>query len=176
MNTAPTQHAAEIASSLAAVIDKRDAPHPARRHREHIAELLYTACTALLEAEQPAASGTTGAGPVPADAALPLREAEILASRAPGTGLPTGFTAIVLAPVTGRAPEPPSPVNLVSPHLAREEAKLRARLALVEEWLLDTQHPDVVPAYVALSLALRIKLALIADTIPVDEPLPYRQR
>ncbi|MER5985588.1 hypothetical protein [Streptomyces sp. NPDC001787] len=173
MNSAPAQHAAEIAGALAAVIEKRSVPHPARGHLWYIAELLNSVVTALVEAEPPAVAGT---GSVPQEAALALRDAEILASRYPETGLPIGFTTIVLTPVTGRAPEPPAPVNLVSPDLAREEAKLRARLALVEDWLLDAQHPDMVPGYVTLSLTLRVKLAHIADTIPDNDPLPDSQR
>ncbi|MDT0616352.1 hypothetical protein [Streptomyces lancefieldiae] len=155
MITTPSQHAALIASALADVIRSGARQHPDRGALERIAELLDTVVIAFVDAEPYA------------DAVLALQDAEILASRSPGAGLPLGFTAAVLAPVTGQAPELPVPVGAASPQLAEQDARLRARLALVEEWLLGTQHPDMVPAYASMSLTLRTKLAHIAAAVAV---------
>ncbi|MGW1496440.1 hypothetical protein [Streptomyces sp. NPDC002402] len=141
MNTTPAQHAAVIADALAAVVRDRTRPGPARDALEHIAELLDIAVLAFVDSEQfadPASAATTD---VPVDAALALQDAETLASDNPDTGLPCGFTAVVLAPVTGRAPELPAPIDPAAAHLAQQQTTLRGRLALVEEWLLNTEHP-----------------------------------
>ncbi|GKQ34728.1 hypothetical protein [Streptomyces sp. A012304] len=160
MITTPSQHAALIASALADVIRSGAKQHPDRGALERIAELLDTVVIAFVDAEPDAVSA-------PADAVLTLQDAEVLAARSPGAGLPLGFTAAVLAPVTGHAPELPAPAGAASPQLAEQDARLRARLALVEEWLLDTQHPDMVPAYASVSLTLRTKLAHIAAAVAV---------
>ncbi|MFC7991939.1 hypothetical protein ACFUV2_21775 [Streptomyces pilosus] len=157
MITTPSQHAALIASALADVIRSGAKQHPDRGALERIAELLDTVVIAFVDAEPDAVSA----------AVLALQDAEVLAARSPGAGLPLGFTSAVLAPVTGHAPELPVPVGVASPQLAEQDARLRARLALVEEWLLDTQHPDMVPAYASMSLTLRTKLAHIAAAVAV---------
>lgn len=162
MITDPSQHAALIASALADVIRSGARQHPDRGALERIAELLDTVVIAFVDAEPDA-----DAVAAPADAVLALQDAEVLASRSPDAGLPLGFTAAVLAPVTGHAPELPVPVGAASPQLAEQDARLRVRLALVEEWLLDTQHPDMVPAYASMSLTLRTKLAHIAAAVAV---------
>ncbi|MFC8442085.1 hypothetical protein ACFUJT_28460 [Streptomyces griseoincarnatus] len=159
MITTPSQHAALIASALADAIRSGAKQHPDRGALERIAELLDTVVIAFVD-EPDAVSA-------PADAALALQDAEVLAARSPGAGLPLGFTAAVLAPARGQAPELPVPVGAASPQLAEQDARLRARLALVEEWLLDTQHPDMVPAYASMSLTLRTKLAHIAAAVAV---------
>lgn len=160
MITTPSQHAALIASALADVIRSGARQHPHRGALERIAELLDMVVIAFVDAEPDAVAAT-------ADAVLALQDAEVLAARSPEAGLPLGFTAAVLAPVTGHAPELPVPVGAASPQLAEQDARLRARLALVEEWLLDTQHPDMVPAYASISLTLRTKLAHIAAAVAV---------
>jgi hypothetical protein len=158
--TTPSQHAALIASALADVIRSDAKQHPDRGVLERIADMLDAAVIAFVDAEPDAVSAS-------ADAVLALQDAEILATRSPGAGLPLGFTAAVLAPITGHTPELPAPVGAASPQLAEQDARLRARLALVEEWLLDTQYPDMVPAYASMSLTLRTKLALIAAAVAV---------
>ncbi|MBQ0972809.1 hypothetical protein KBZ00_16910 [Streptomyces sp. RK31] len=157
MITTPSQHTALIASALADVIRSGAKQHPDRGALERIAELLDTVVIAFVDAEPDAVSA----------AVLALQDAEVLAARSPVAGLPLGFTSAVLAPVTGHAPELPVPVGAASPQLAEQDARLRARLALVEEWLLDTQHPDMVPAYASMSLTLRTKLAHIAAAVAV---------
>ncbi|ATM24517.1 hypothetical protein SMD44_p10018 (plasmid) [Streptomyces alboflavus] len=167
MNHAAAQHAAKIANALADTIRERAAHHPARRALEDIAEQLYTAVTGLVDAVE-STPDTPGTGAAPLDVSVPLYDAETMAIRAPEAGLPADFATVVLTPLTGIAPSPPASVSAVSPRLARQDATLRARLALVEEWLLDSQHPDVVPAYVATFLGLRIEIAAIAASIAAD--------
>ncbi|MFE9138035.1 hypothetical protein [Streptomyces sp. NPDC007355] len=155
MITTPSQHAALIASALADVIRGNAKQQPNRGVLERIADMLDAAVIAFVDVEPDAVSA-------PADAVLALQDAEVLAARSPEAGLPLWFTAAVLTPVTGHTPELPAPVGTASPQLAEQDARLRARLALVEEWMLDTQHPDMVPAYTSMSLTLRTKLAHIA--------------
>ncbi|MGW1615657.1 hypothetical protein ACWCQZ_40660 [Streptomyces sp. NPDC002285] len=165
MITNSFQHAAVIASAIADAICTGAERHPARRDLEYVAELLDTAVIAFDEAEP--AGESADAASAPADAVLALQDAEVLAARFPGTALPLGFTAVIFAPITGRAPELPAPIGAASHQLAQQAAQLRARLALVEEWLLDTQHPDMVPAYASMSFTLRSKLAHIAAAVAV---------
>ncbi|MFF9074498.1 hypothetical protein ACF1A9_19675 [Streptomyces sp. NPDC014872] len=174
MTTTPAQHAAVIADALAAVVRHRTKPGPARNALEHITDLLDIAVLAFVDSEQFADPASTAATDVPVDAALALQDAETLASDNPQTGLPRGFTAVVLAPVTGRAPELPAPVDPALAQLAQQQTTLCSRLALVEEWLLDTEHPEATADYVATSLTLRTRLAHLATA--VDNRRPASQR
>lgn len=158
----PSQHAVLIASALADVTRSGAKQHPGRGPWSALRNCSDAVLIAFADAQPDTVSG-------PADAALALQDAEVLATRYPGAGLPPGFTAAVLASVSGHAPELPVPVG-AAPHtqLAAEDAWLRARLALVEEWLLDTQHPHMTSAYASMSLTLRTKLAHTTEAVAVD--------
>ncbi|MFJ6438714.1 hypothetical protein [Streptomyces sp. NPDC091416] len=111
MIVTPHEHAQLIANALADAL-RSDAKHRSnRRDLESIADLLDVAIIAFVDAEP---ADVTSA---PADAVLALQDAEVFAARSPGAGFPQGFTAVVLVPLRGRAPELPAPVGAGTPQL-----------------------------------------------------------
>ncbi|MGW3628031.1 hypothetical protein [Streptomyces sp. NPDC000880] len=162
------QLAAFRARTFAEIARRRAAANPARDALLMLADLLDVAALSF-ETEPPQImDGITVTNTIPADAWLALADAETVAEENPGTGFPAHFGRYVTAPVFGRTPDVPGPLNPVSPALATQEINLATALGLVHGHLETTGDREVTAAMLEAALILHGKFARLAASVVID--------
>lgn len=163
MNATTAEHTARIdarnyrecaarARDLAKILRARAEGHP---HRDVLLVLIGHLCTAAegFEAATPLViEGVTVTNATPSEAHHPLLMAQCAAADYPEAGVSEAVIAYVTAPITGRTRrlEP-----LPAPHpVARQDAQLRARIALAEHDLATEGDPAT--RYVLLATLVKL--------------------
>ncbi|MGW5931556.1 hypothetical protein ACWF2L_35760 [Streptomyces anulatus] len=165
--------AADRARTLADVITARAALHPAADVLHAIAALVTTAAESLETTDAPVFDGITVTNTTPAEAVFALMGAQALALDNRRAGISDHVMYYVTAPITRRVPELPA-LNPVSTQLARQEGRLRVRIALAADALNTATTPDSRHGALETLLTLHRAFDDLARTVAVDNARPNR--
>ncbi|MFI0934615.1 hypothetical protein ACH4RG_23195 [Streptomyces sp. NPDC021019] len=148
--------AADRARTLADVITARAALHPAADVLHAIAALVTTAAESLETTDAPV---------------FALMDAQALALDNRRAGISDHVMYYVTAPITRRVPELPE-LNPVSTQLARQEGRLRVRIALAADALNTATTPDSRHGALETLLPLHRAFDDLARNVAVDNARP----
>lgn len=167
--------AAGRARTLAELVARRAPLHPASEALLKIAALLTTAAEALETTDAPVMDGITITNTTPAETVFALMDAQAIALANPATGISDHVMWYVTAPITRRVPEL-GELSPVSTQLARQETRLRNRIAVVAAELDTATDENTRYGVLEALLLLHHKFDRLADAVAVDNDRPCNRR
>ncbi|WP_405759479.1 hypothetical protein OG234_13355 [Streptomyces sp. NBC_01420] len=174
MTATITAHAAAAgrARDLAELITRRSPLHPAEDALLAIADLLTTAAQVL---EMPRTPNADGTAPTPPKTVFALADAQTIALAHPTAGISDHVMYYVTAPITGQVP-PLGELNPVSTQRARQETRLRNRIAAVAAELTTVTDDDTRYEVLEALLHLHHKFDRLSDSVALDNARPCNRR